>query len=89
MTEAESWSRIKEVAVKRRDESARGLALFVHRAKEAQQKLDLLLEYRLDYCARFERASRAGIRGEALRNYQTFLGNLEKAIAAQNETIAR
>lgn len=87
MTNPESWSRIKEVALKRRDDSARGLARAVRRETEARQKLDLLIEYRLDYRARFERASRAGIRGETLRNYQKFLANLEQAIAQHTQTV--
>jgi flagellar FliJ protein len=87
MTYSDSWARLKEVAIKRRDERARGLARLVRRAREAQQKLDLLIEYRLDYRARFDHASRSGIRGESLRNYQTFLANLEQAITQQTETI--
>ena len=87
MTNADSWRRIKQVAEQRRDASARSLAGLVKRAKEADDKRRLLLEYRLDYHARFEQASRTGMRGEWLRNYQTFLANLEQAIALQTEAL--
>lgn len=79
--------RIKQVAEQRRDVSARGLARLVTRAGEAQGRLQLLLDYRQDYSARFEAASRTGMRGEWLRNYQTFLANLERAIALQTDTV--
>jgi flagellar protein FliJ len=88
MTNHDSWTRIKELAVQRRDESARGLAKIVKRAHAAQQKLELLLEYRADYRARFDAASRTGMRGESLRNYQAFLANLEQAITLQSDAIA-
>jgi flagellar FliJ protein len=88
VTKPDSWRRIKQVAEQRRDVSARGLAQLVIRAREAQQKLELLVQYRLDYRVRFESASRTGMRGEWLRNYQTFLANLEQAITLQKEAIA-
>jgi len=87
MTDPETWKRIKEVAERRRDASARGLARSTTRAQEARQKLQLLLDYRLDYRTRFDAASQAGMRGEWLRNYQVFLGNLEQAIALQTEAV--
>jgi len=83
MNNPNSWMRLKDVAEQRRDASARGLALVAAELAKAQQKLQLLLDYRLDYQMRLERASRGGIRGEGLRNYQTFLANLEKAVDQQ------
>jgi len=83
MKNPNSWMRLKDVAEQRRDASARGLALVAAELAKAQQKLQLLLDYRLDYQMRLERASRGGIRGEGLRNYQTFLANLEKAVDQQ------
>jgi flagellar FliJ protein len=87
MTHADSWGRIKRVAEQRRDASASSLARQVTRAKEAQQKLQVLLEYRQDYRTRFETASRTGMRGEWLRNYQKFLSNLEQAITLQTDAM--
>ena len=83
MTHADSWGRIKRIAEQRRDVSAGSLARLVTRAMEAEQKLQVLLEYRQDYRTRFESASRTGMRGEWLRNYQSFLTNLEQAITLQ------
>jgi len=83
MNNPDSWMRLKNVAGQRRDVSARGLARVSAELVKAQEKLNLLLEYRLDYQTRLERASRGGIRGEGLRNYQNFLANLEKAVIQQ------
>lgn len=87
MTNPDSWMRIKRVAEERRDTSARGLARLMTRARDSRQQLQLLLDYRLDYRARFDSASRTGMRGEWLRNYQTFLANLEQAIALQTAAL--
>jgi flagellar FliJ protein len=83
MSNPSSWMRLKDVAEQRRDVSARGLARVATELSNAQDKLNLLLEYRIDYQTRLERASRSGIRGEGLRNYQSFLANLEKAVDQQ------
>lgn len=88
MHNPDSWMRIQQVAERRRDVSARDLAQLVIKANAAEQKLQMLLEYRLDYRNRFDAASRAGMRGEWLRNYQSFIANLEQAIAQQNAVIA-
>ena len=87
MTHPDCWMRIKQVAEQRRDVSARGLARLMTRVREAQQKLQLLHDYRCDYRARFETAARAGMRGEWLRDYQTFILNLEQAIALQTDAV--
>jgi flagellar FliJ protein len=87
MTNPDSWMRIKKVAEQRRNVSARGLARLVTRVREAQEKLQLLHDYRLDYRTRFQSAARMGMRGEWLRNYQTFIVNLEQAIALQTDAV--
>jgi flagellar FliJ protein len=87
MTSPNTWMRLKNVAEQRRDASARGLVRASTAMKDAQQKLQLLLDYRLDYQSRLERASRLGIRGEGLLNYQRFLANLEKAVEQQTAVL--
>ena len=81
----DSWMRLKQIAEQKRDVTARRYANLATQRKDAQQKLQLLLDYRLDYQARLESASRMGIRGEGLRNYQGFLANLERAIEQQTD----
>jgi len=88
MNHPEAWTRIKEVAERRRDASARVLADMMRRANAAQQQLILLREYRLDYGTRLQHASRDGVGSGCLRNYQKFLANLEEAITLQIGTIA-
>jgi flagellar protein FliJ len=88
MNNPNSWMRLKSVAEQRRDESARCLVRASTELKNAQQKLQLLLDYRLDYQTRLDRASRMGIRGEGLVNYQRFLANLERAVEQQTAVLA-
>ena len=88
MTHPDCWMRIKQVAEQRRDVSARGLARLMTRVREAQQKLQLLHDYRCDYRARFETAARAGMRGAWLRDYQTFILNLEQAIEFESQVVS-
>jgi flagellar FliJ protein len=85
MDSPNSWMRLKQIAEQKRDVTARTYASLASQRKDAQQKLQLLLDYRLDYQARLESASRMGIRGEGLRNYQGFLANLERAIEQQTD----
>lgn len=87
MTNPHSWMRIKEVAKQRRDTGARGLAQLVTRLVEAQGKLRLLHEYRGDYRTRYDNALHNGMAGEWFRNYQSFLANLDHAIALQTDVV--
>jgi flagellar FliJ protein len=88
MTRHPPWERLKEVASRRCDAQAKRLAEAVHARDDAQRRLDMLIGYRGDYEARLADAGSRGIDREALRNYQAFLGQLERAIAQQAELVA-
>ncbi len=83
-----AWNRLKQLAEQKRDDQARRLGHLVGARNEAHEKLKLLLEYRRDYFARLDDATRAGIDGEGLRNYRTFLAQLERAIEQQTDAMA-
>ena len=55
--------------------------------KDAQEKLDLLLQYREDYQTRFEASAQLGINHLEWQNYREFMTKLDKAIAQQNEVV--
>jgi flagellar FliJ protein len=78
---------LQELAEKRRDAGTRKLGAALAQTREAESRLKLLIDYRVDYQGRLERAARGGIRGEGLRNYQSFLANLERAIEQQSRTL--
>jgi flagellar FliJ protein len=87
MTRNPPWDRLKEVASRRCDTHARHLAEAVHARDEAQKRLAMLQGYRADYEQRLAEAGTRGIDREALRNYQAFLAQLERAIAQQQALV--
>jgi flagellar FliJ protein len=89
MAQLTDWTRLREIAEQRRDHCTMRLAEATRLVQDAQRKLQLLQEYRREYLARMAAASRAGIHGAGLRNYQMFLGNLDRAIEQQTETVAQ
>jgi flagellar FliJ protein len=83
------WKRLTEVAEKRRDAHAQRLGALTRQRDDAQRQLDLLLSYRADYETRLAQASSQGIELTVLRNYQSFLAQLERAIAQQTEIVGQ
>lgn len=65
----------------RLDEATRQLGKLIAGEQEASQRLELLIEYRDEYQARFLAAASNGLGPEAWRNYQHFLDRLEQAIS--------
>lgn len=51
--------------------------------QSAQQNLDTLVEYRKDYQARLQEATRNGMSPADLRNFQQFINKLDEAISQQ------
>ena len=82
------WERLKDLAAKRRDAEAQRLSAAVRARDEAERRLGMLVSYRADYHERLSAASRGGIDLEALRNYQAFLAQLERAIRQQEDQLA-
>jgi len=87
MTPDTAWNRLKELAEQKRDDHARTLGKLIGARNEAHDKLDVLIGYRRDYLNRLDGATRAGIDGEGLRNFRTFLAQLERAIEQQTDAM--
>jgi flagellar FliJ protein len=64
----------------RLDEATRQLGKLIAGEQEASQRLELLVQYRAEYYARFLAAASDGLGPDAWRNYQHFLGRLDQAI---------
>lgn len=64
----------------RLDEATRQLGKLIAGEQEASQRLELLVQYRAEYQARFLTAAGNGLGPDAWRNYQHFLSRLEEAI---------
>lgn len=74
---------LTELARKRMDEAARKLACLRNADLSAQQKLELLLQYRQDYDEQLRTVMHAGVAAAQLRNYREFLRTLDEGIARQ------
>ena len=69
------------------DDAARKLGQLLASEEEVGKTLALLEQYREEYEARFRQAARNGLSRDEWRNYQTFLGRLDEAIAQQRALV--
>ncbi len=65
----------------RLDDAARRLGQLMASEMETSRRLDLLVEYRNEYRIRFLATAQNGISREQWRNFESFLGRLDAAIA--------
>ncbi len=69
-----------DVSQLRLDDAARRLGELMSSQTEAQKRLDLLVEYRAEYQARFVTASQNGIAPSEWQNFRNFLIKLDGAV---------
>lgn len=74
-----------ELANKETDQAAKQLGLALRVSEEAEQKLQLLLQYRDDYALRSQASLADGISTAQLNNFQAFMQKLDHAIAGQEK----
>ncbi|MCL5061091.1 MAG: flagellar export protein FliJ [Candidatus Thermoplasmatota archaeon] len=77
-----------ELANKETDEAAKLLGAALRAGEEAEQKLELLMQYRDDYAARCQTSLTSGISTTHFNNFQVFMHKLEHAIAGQQKVVA-
>lgn len=65
------------------DDATRKLGELLASEHACEVKLDMLMQYRVEYRNRFMQAARDGIGPDAWRNYSGFLAKLDEAIAQQ------
>lgn len=87
MAKSSALDTLIDLATKETDEAAKRLGRAVRVSEEAEQKLQLLLQYRDDYVARFQSSLQAGLSIAGHRNFQLFLDKLEEAIRGQERII--
>ena len=78
---------LKEIAAKEVDLVAEALALAMKTVNEAQNKCDLLREYRQDYVKKLNKLLEAGIGAEEYQNFQNFFSKLDQAVNGQQEVV--
>lgn len=76
-----------DLANKESDEAAKRLGNALRISEEAEQKLDLLLQYRDDYANRWQLNMANGISTAQFNNFQVFMGKLDHAIAGQLKVV--
>lgn len=80
---------VLELMRRRSDEATQSLARLLAAERDARRKLDMLLQYRDEYSARFRQVAQDGLAQPAWRNYQDFLSRLDEAIQQQAQALGR
>lgn len=73
----------------RLDEATRQLGLLISGEQQAGERLQLLVQYRDEYHARFLAAARNGLGRDTWHNYQSFLARLDAAIEQAREAVSQ
>lgn len=84
-----SLQTVLELMQVRADDATQHLARLIATERDAKSKLEMLLQYRDEYAARFRQAAQNGIGQREWHNYQEFLNRLDDAINAQRQTVAQ
>ena len=87
MAQPSSLKNLVDLAQKKSDNAAQHLAALNVSEQNAEHKLRLLLSYRDDYYARFQKSAGDGIDQTAWRNFHAFMSKLDAAIAEQRTTV--
>ena len=74
-------------AQKQSDDAAKKLGLLTSHAQQAEQKLNLLLEYRQSYQSNFQDSAKNGVNQASWSNFNSFMGKLDTAIAEQRQNV--
>ncbi|SEO49009.1 flagellar export protein FliJ [Nitrosovibrio sp. Nv6] len=88
MSKSSALATLLELAQTRTDDAAKRLGALHTQGVHMEAKLQLLLQYRDDYCARFQALMQQGLTASDWRNYQEFLDKLDDAITQQHEALA-
>jgi flagellar export protein FliJ len=87
MASASALATLIALSNKASEDAAVRLGAAQRTSADAQQKLDLLTQYRDDYAARCQISLNAGIGTAQLENFQAFMHKLEHAIAGQQKVL--
>lgn len=71
------------------DAAARKLGMLKAKWQEAEEKLQQLKSYRVDYQARLLRGTKTGMQANSIKDFHLFLGKLDLAIRQQSEEVER
>jgi len=80
---------IQKIATHKERKAAAALGESLKQRQSARQRLEDLRQYRAEYLERFARATRSGLSGSQIMEYQVFISKLETAISQQEEIVNR
>lgn len=83
MTKPFSLQPLMNLAQMQNESATRKLGQLNKQQQDAQTKLEMLQQYRSDYQARLQEASKSGMNPAELRNFQEFINKLDEAITQQ------
>lgn len=89
MAKAFPLQMLLDMTMEKRDDAAKVLGQLIASERSAQEKLDMLLQFRAEYRQRMQEATRGGIGLEQLRNYNAFLARLDEAVLQQESVVNR
>lgn len=88
MSKISALDTLIDLATSETDEAAKRLGQATRAGEEAKNKLNMLLQYREDYAARFQAGLSAGMSPADYRNFQLFMQKLDTAITGQEQVLA-
>lgn len=80
---------VLELMQVRADDATRHLAELIASERDANNKLEMLQQYRDEYASRFQQSAQRGLSQNEWRNFQDFLNRLDEAIDSQRKTVAQ
>lgn len=87
MANPSSLETLVDLASREADSAAERLGAVLRAGEEAEQKLGMLQQYRLDYAERCQANLTAGLSAASYSNYRVFMQKLDQAIAGQQELV--
>jgi flagellar FliJ protein len=87
MAKTSTLDTLVELAGADSDIAARRLGEALSASRDAEQRLEMLQQYRDEYHARFHASMAQGLTASGYRNFQLFLGKLDQAIAGQRQIV--
>lgn len=88
MSRRPTLDQLIDYAQAKADDAARALGALNTCVREAEHKLQLLIQYRDEYFLRFRETAAQGIDNHRLGNFRAFMEKLDTAIAEQHKVLA-
>src|SRR5487761_2344050 len=88
MSRQPTMDQLIDYAQAKADDAARALGTLNARVREAEKKLQLLIQYRDEYFLRFREEAAQGIDNHRMVNFRAFMEKLDAAIAEQHKVVA-